>query len=137
MSTIRERQLQEETDLLLAAALANKALQEAREAVRLALVPGRAGKDGEDGEPGPKGDRGPKGDDGEPGPQGEQGEPGRDARTLVPARAVFERNVVTGLTSRIIVTPNEGGDGLQAVPVRAEDGTILTVDVSIYHRAPT
>ncbi len=79
------------TDALLAAALAAKAIKKAQQALDRAQVPGpqgpqgecgpagedgRDGRDGNDGATGPVGLQGPRGERGEVGPQGPQGLPG-------------------------------------------------------------
>jgi hypothetical protein len=179
----------DDTEALIAQALAAKALEVARDALRRNMVagpkgdrgpkgeqgprgePGADGKDGqpgadgaagpqgpqgEAGERGPQGYQGHPGEDGEQGPQGppgEQGEPGppgevgpagprgrdgadgRDAILRSPARVEFERDERTRLTLRLIITPEGGGDGLQAVPVRGADGLMTAADITPYRAA--
>jgi hypothetical protein len=67
--------------------------------------------------------------------RGFPGRDGVDAMTLVPARARFERDPVTSLTSRVLVIPADGGDGLQLIPVRDDAGLLVDADVGIYRRA--
>ena len=176
-------------DFLVAAAVAAKALQTARQALARAPVPGQKGdpgepgpagkdgtdgrdgvdgRDGRDGETGPQGDAGPPGADGrdgapgEPGPQGEpgpagadgrdgvdgldgrdgapgrrgiDGRDGRDAITLAPARVTFERGE-DKRTSRMLVLPLSGGQGLEVLPVRdAQSGLMVAADIGLFDLA--
>lgn len=68
----------DDTDALLAAALAAKALQTARQALLRAPVPGPKGDEGPEGSPGRDGAAGPPGDDGADGRDGAEGQPGKD-----------------------------------------------------------
>jgi hypothetical protein len=76
----------DDTPELLAAALAAKALQTAREALARAPVPGPQGERGEPGQPGRDGADGKDGADGRDGKDGEQGPPGRDGADGAPSR---------------------------------------------------
>ena len=175
----------DDTDALLAAALAAKALQTARQALDRSPVPGpkgdkgEHGQNGKDGEPGPRGadgrdgrdgadgapgkdgadgkdgrdgrdgvdgERGPQGEpgprgadgvdgldgrDGAPGRRGADGRDGRDAVTLAPARATFERDDQRR-TTRLLVLPLAGVNGIEVLPVRDASGLMVAADIGLY-----
>jgi hypothetical protein len=55
--------------------------------------------------------------------------------TLAPARVTVERDRVTLLTSRMLLLPTDGRDGLQLTPVRDTTGLLVAADVEFYRQA--
>jgi hypothetical protein len=75
-----------------------------------------------DAEPGPPGPPGP------PGRDGMDGVDGRDAMTLAPATATFERDW-RGLTDRVVIVPDGGGPSISIVTERDGAGLLLAAKI--------
>ena len=118
----------DDTDLMLAWALAAKAMEAANRALALARQAGPQGNIGPVGPRGLQGLEGPDGARGEPGEDGEDGAPGRDGRdslTMLPAHVVFERDHQRLTTLLTMHTPN---GRLEIRPVRGTDGLMESAD---------
>lgn len=129
----------DDTDALLAAALAAKAMRTAEAAKKTAdaaaeraMVPGPEGPQGEQGPPGPEGPPGPQGEAGPQGEQGAQGERGEPALTLLPGRVRVERDRQTQATTAMVL---DGPDARVTIrPERDEAGRLVAADIELFRR---
>ena len=113
------------SDALLAWALAAQALQAARKALALARLPGPHGDTGPMGPDGEPGRHGLSGIDGLDGAPGRDGRDGRDARPMLPAHVEFTRDQQRRATKICMFTP---AGQLDIVPIRDADGLMVAAD---------